>query len=56
MCIRDSIYHDAEDLYQKLAWAIKNITIVRKSNISTIAANYDWSRIISDYDLALSSK
>ena len=52
---KDHIYHDSEDLYQKLAWAIKNITIVRNSNISTIAAKYDWSKIISEYDLTLSS-
>ena len=52
----DHIYHDAEDLYQKLAWAIKNITTVRKSNISAIAEKYDWSKIISEYDLTLSSK
>ena len=53
---KDHIYRNKEDLYQKLAWAIKNITTVRNSNISTIAAKYDWSKIISEYDLTLSSK
>ena len=53
---KDHIYRNKEDLYQKLAWAIKNITTVRNSNINTIAAKYDWSKIISEYDLTLSSK
>ena len=53
---KDHIYQNKEDLYQKLAWAIKNITTVRNSNINTIAAKYDWSKIISEYDLTLISK
>lgn len=47
---KDHIYQNTEDLYQKLAWAIKNITTVRNSDIRKIATKYDWSNIISKYE------
>ena len=47
---KDHIYQNKEDLYQKLAWAIKNITTVRNSDIRKIATKYDWSNIISKYE------
>ena len=47
---KDHKYQNTEDLYQKLAWAIKNITTVRNSDIRKIATKYDWSNIISKYE------
>ncbi len=47
---RTYLYHDLEDLVDRLDWALRNIKKVRRQNLREIAAQYDWGKMVPQYD------
>jgi hypothetical protein len=46
----DHIYKNENDLYDKLCLVITRIDSARKTNMRSIAEQYDWSKMTTVYD------
>jgi len=49
-------YENNDSLYSMLKWSINNLDKVRKINLKTIAAKYDWTRVSQVYDEIFNKK
>ncbi len=46
----ENYYHHFDELVEKLAWAIKNIDVIRKRNFSHVVEKYSWRFMAAQYD------
>ena len=53
---KNYFYEDNDSLYTKLKWSINNLDKIRKINLKTIAAKYDWTRVSTTYDKIFSEE